>query len=311
MWFPFEVPKEKQVRVIIDTDAGCEADDSFAVVHALLSRRLRIKGLIGAHFGIRNAEGNKESCKEITRLLDLMGMRDAIPVYRGAPYKLPSITKAVSSEGADFIISEAMKDNPLPLFVTCQGPLTDLASAYLKEPKIAERLTAIWIGGDVYPQGGIEFNLSNDVNAAKIIFDSPIPLWQVPKNVYDMVRVSLSELAVKVRPSGALGKYLFDRVIYFNQRYAKRTEWPKGETWVLGDSPSVSLLLDDQSFDFDCLEAPEISNDMSYMIRPGNRKIRVYRNVDSRFILEDFFAKLCLFTQSVSALKDQKESGCK
>ena len=41
-----------------------------------------------------------------------------------------------------------------PLYVALQAGLTDLAVAYLKEPRIAERLTAIWIGGGAYPNGG-------------------------------------------------------------------------------------------------------------------------------------------------------------
>ena len=45
------VPKEKQIRVIIDTDAKNEADDAFAVVQALLTPKLQIKGIIGAHYG--------------------------------------------------------------------------------------------------------------------------------------------------------------------------------------------------------------------------------------------------------------------
>jgi hypothetical protein len=48
-------------------------------------------------------------------------------------------------------------------------------------------------------------------------------------------------------------------------------------------------------FDYDLIEAPEITPDMCYKTKPGNRKIRVYRRVDSRFILEDFYAKLALF----------------
>ena len=38
-------------RVIIDTDAKNEADDQFAIVHALLSPSLEFGGLIAAHFG--------------------------------------------------------------------------------------------------------------------------------------------------------------------------------------------------------------------------------------------------------------------
>ena len=38
-------------RVVIDTDAKNEADDQFAIVHALLSPSLDVRGLIAAHFG--------------------------------------------------------------------------------------------------------------------------------------------------------------------------------------------------------------------------------------------------------------------
>ncbi|MDF2938911.1 MAG: nucleoside hydrolase [Paenibacillaceae bacterium] len=294
---PFEVPEKKQIRVIINADAGCEADDQYAIVHALLSPRLQIKGLIGAHFGLRSATGAEESCREIRQVLELMGMGGGYRVVQGSNHKLPHALTPSPSDGSRLIIEEALKDDPLPLFVIFQGPLTDLASAYLQEPQIADRLTAVWIGGGPYPGGTPEFNLSNDIDAAQVVFQSPIHLWQIPKNVYDSVRVSLAELAVKVRPYGGIGRYLYESVISFNVRYADRPEWPKGEVWILGDSPAVSLLLDDQAFDYDLVEAPSITPDMAYRPQPGSRKIRVYRSVDVRFILEDFYAKLALFAQ--------------
>lgn len=55
MKMPFEVPKQKQIRLIINADAKCEADDQYAIVHAVLSPRLQIKGIVGAHFGTRSA----------------------------------------------------------------------------------------------------------------------------------------------------------------------------------------------------------------------------------------------------------------
>lgn len=93
------------------------------------------------------------------------------------------------------------------------GPLTDIASAYLLEPAIAGRLTVIWIGGGRYPAGGPEFNLGNDIHAANVVFSSPIPLWQVPKNVYEMMPVSFAELECRVLPQGVLGKYLFEQLL--------------------------------------------------------------------------------------------------
>ena len=44
-------------RVIIDTDAKNEADDQFAIVHALLSPSLEVRGLVAAHFGASRSSG--------------------------------------------------------------------------------------------------------------------------------------------------------------------------------------------------------------------------------------------------------------
>lgn len=36
---------------------------------------------------------------------------------------------------------------------------------------------AIWIGGGIYPEGGDEPNLREDIYAAQVLFDSQIPIW--------------------------------------------------------------------------------------------------------------------------------------
>lgn len=59
---------------------------------------------------------------------------------------IPDMQTPVDSEGAQLIIREAMKNDPRPLYSTFLGPLTDMASALLIEPRIADRCTVIWIG---------------------------------------------------------------------------------------------------------------------------------------------------------------------
>ena len=148
--YEFPVPQEKQVRLITDTDAKNEADDQFAVVQALLSPKMDNVGLIAAHFGIdRVADAMEASYHELETILDKMHFQKEGLLYHGAPHALPNKTTPVVSEGAELIVREAMKDDPRRLFVIFLGPLTDLASAYLMEPRIANRLTAIWIGGGV------------------------------------------------------------------------------------------------------------------------------------------------------------------
>ncbi|MDI4646356.1 nucleoside hydrolase [Cohnella hashimotonis] len=298
----FKVPEPKRVRLLMNTDAKNEADDQYAIVHALLTPMFIHKGIIAAHFGTgRTTESMEESYAEVKHVLRLMGDAGEVPVYKGAPNALKEELTPVVSEGAEAIIREALSDDLHRLFVVFLGPLTDLASAYLMEPRIADRLTAIWIGGGPYPHGRHEFNLSNDVHAANVVMASPIPLWQVPQNVYSSMRVSLAELEDRVSPHGEIGKYLFEQLIQFNDDNAHG--WPRGECWGLGDSPAVSLILDDLEFSdgFVTMPAPRITPEMHYVHHQAERLIRVYRNVDVRFTLEDMYAKLALFARKQAA----------
>lgn len=297
--YEFKVPKEKLVRVITDTDAKNEADDQFAIVQALLSPKFDNVGLIAAHYGIgRHRDSMERSYRELEVIFDKMGFEKDI-LFHGADTPLPSASTPVDSEGARLIIREAMKEDGRPLYITFMGPLTDIASAYLLEPKIADRLTVIWIGGGRYPSGGPEFNLGNDIHAANVVFSSPMKVWQVPKNVYEMMPVSFAELELKVRPYGEIGKYLFDQLMEHSMEEGPRkSAFRTGETWVLGDSPAVGLILYEHRFEFDWVNAPLITQDMAYVHTGLNRPIRVYKGIDSRLILEDLFAKLALFEQN-------------
>lgn len=297
--YKFSVPGEKRIRVITNTDAKNEADDQFAIVQTLLSPKFDNVGLIAAHFGTNRVPDSMErSYAELETVMDKMHFEKTGMLYRGATHAMPSRKEPVDSEGARLIIREAMKDDPAPLFVTFMGPLTDLGSALLIEPRIASRLTAIWIGGGIYPHGGIEFNLSNDINAANVVFASKVELWQVPQNVYEMMAVSLAELEYRVRPCGEIGKYLCDQLEAHSYEDQPRTaSFRTGETWVLGDNPSVGLMLYEHRNSFEYISAPFISSDMAYIHQTRNRPIRVYKSIDSRVILEDMYCKLALFAQ--------------
>lgn len=290
--YEFNLREDRKIRVIVNTDAKNEADDQFCIVHSLLTPKFEIKGLIGAQFGTRRTtESMQESVDECKLLVDLMELDT--PVFCGAREEIKSETEYEYSEGARLIVEEAMKDDDKPLYVTFLGPLTDLACAYLHCPEIAGRLTAIWIGGGRYPEGGWEFNLSNDIKAANVVMKSGIELWQVPMNVYTKMLVSYAELQEKVRPYGKVGKYLFDQMMAFDNSIPKNNNgFPSGECWSLGDSPTVGLMLNPQPFNAHEEEAPEIDEDMKYHFTGNGRKIRVYDDINYRFILEDMFMKL-------------------
>ena len=83
MNYHFDCPEHKKIRVIVNTDAKNEADDQFAIVHALLSPKFNVKGLIAAQFGERRTtESMQESYDECVKITSLM--HSEVKTYKGA-----------------------------------------------------------------------------------------------------------------------------------------------------------------------------------------------------------------------------------
>lgn len=298
--YRFTVPETRRVRVIVDTDCKNEADDQFALAHFLMTPRFDIRGAIAAHFGRESRFAQKSNVEasydEILKVMDLMGVSGMCPVVMGAEGPLPDESTPVDSPGAQLIVEEAMRDDERPLYVCLLGAITDLASAYLLEPRIAGRVTGIWVGGGAYPAGGGEFNCSGDINGVNALFQSQMQIWQIPRDVYKQMGVTLSELQARVRPCGDIGRYLFDQMVEFNCEKGKTPgRWPHGETWGLGDQAAIAVLLEDYAaMTYDWTPAPRVRPDGIYEHGQPNRPIRVYRTLDTRMTMEDFYAKLLI-----------------
>lgn len=291
------LPMQKQVRVIISSDVANEADDQYAIVHQLLTPMFDVRGIIAAHFESK-APGTEttmeKSWKELCKLMQAIDIDD-VPILRGCTAPLKGAQDAALSEGVDFLIREALRDDPRPLYVTAQGALTDVAAALRRCPEIGDRLTVVFIGGLPYPAGGVEFNLMQDVEAGRVLMASRAAVWQIPVHVYGTMEVTMAELAARVRPCGRVGRYLYDEMEAYNLENDDAPGLRKGENWCLGDSPVVGALLQcGWRGNFHAETAPLIADDMRYLPNPGGKEIRVYDSVDVRFILEDMYAKLKL-----------------
>lgn len=288
----FTIPTYKQIRVILDTDAACEADDPFAIVHALLSPKLIVKGICATHFASENSM--ERSYEEIKTILTAMEMD--VPVFRGQTGPLSQ--DAAVSEAAAFIAAEAMREDERPLFVLCQGAITNVAKAIEAEPGITERMTIIWIGthGSAYgPAAFREFNAGNDVEAANFVLQRARKLWLVPADVYSTVHIGIAEIERRIAPCGKIGRHLFENLVRYNNSPA--AGWTQGESWSLGDSPAIGLAINPGCGHFTMEHAPRVEVDTASSECPENPVIRIYKDVDSRYILEDLIAKLELFAR--------------
>lgn len=308
-----------RMRVIIDNDFGGDPDGLFELVHHLLSPSVEIRGIIGSHLkagdGFDPSKNTATHARQkIDEVLTIMNLDKTIPVYEGSNSALENKNTPQTSDAANAIIKEAMRtDTKLPLYVVCGAGLTDLASAYLIEPKIARHLTLIWIGGPEYadlavpPPGytSLEYNLGIDVKAVQIIFNqSDIPIWQVPRNAYRQALFPYSSLMLKVKPAGKIGSYLANSITSIMKRISK-ANFQIGETYILGDSPLVLLTALQSSFEADpsssqysLRPSPLINDQGLYEVNTSGRNIRVYKNLDVHLIFEDLLSKLNLFNHN-------------
>lgn len=285
----FDVVDSKKIRVIIDTDTACEADDPFAVAYALMSPKLLVKAIVAEHFARPGSMAESyEAALRVTRAMEF-----PVPVFRGE--EGPGCCGTVS-EGVREIIQEARAEDPHPLFLLCMGALTNIARALKEAPDIAGRVTVVTIGGHPYGLEEIpwkEFNFGNDPDAANAVLQSEAKIWQIPSDVYGSIRVGLAELQEQVMPFGRIGRYLFDQMVSYNA--TPQAAWTAGESWSLGDSPSVAAVLHPACGKTKMQEVRQVNPDTSYSPSSCGKKILVYQDMDSRYLLGDFYAKLHLF----------------
>ena len=283
----FDIPDYKKIRIILDTDAACEADDPFAIVHALLSPKLLVQGIVAEHF---NDEGSMQrSYEEIMTILHAMEME--VPVFKGQPGKMAE--DEVPSEAVEFIRNEALREDTHPLYVLCQGAITNVALALKLYPEIKDKMRVIWIGthGEAPRKAPFrEFNAGNDLEAANLVLTSGVDLWLVPSLVYGTIHIGIAEIERRIKPCGAIGEHLYQQLIDYNM--GPFAGWTQGESWSLGDSPAIALAMNPACGKFKEIPAPVVAEDTSSEVDESRPIIRVYTEIDARYILEDMIAKL-------------------
>ena len=189
-------------RIIIDTDPGI--DDALAILLALASDELTIEGLTVVH-------GNCSMEQGVTNALSVLELagREDIPVYEGCELPLvqpsllapethgntglgyaqlpPPTTEPAAGHAVDFLM-ESTLSAPGEITIVAVGPLTNLALAIRREPKIVEAVREVIImGGAIRHEGNTtplaEFNTFVDPHAAHIVYHSGMPITLTPLDV--------------------------------------------------------------------------------------------------------------------------------
>lgn len=302
-------PGGPRMRVLSDNDYSGDPDGLVQLAHHALSTSVDLVGVIGSHlrkddpFDPSGVTADNAAAKA-TQVLRLAGRTD-VPVVAGSNQGLADRRTPKQSAATDAILAAAHADDERPLYLCCGAGLTEVASAWLLDPTISERLTVVWIGGAEHagvewpPNGtAAEYNTAIDPIAAQVVLnDSDLPVWQVPRDAYRQTLASFDELDAHL--TGPLGRHVFDALDAV-ARMCAGTPYDLGETYCLGDSPLVLLTALQSSFEpwpsssaSVILPAPVLANDGSYTGEVlADRTLRVFTHLDTGMMMRDLYAKL-------------------
>ena len=200
--------------LIIDFDPGL--DDAVCFFMILGSKKFDVLGVcpVSGNKGLEITESNA------LKLCELVGRED-IPVLRGASkgilkgrrtsgnvhgsnglgrnVVLPDPTKKVEKEYAwDFVYRKAVEYNGA-LEILAVGPLTNLGIAFIKYPELHKLIKRIVIMGGGFARGNwtaaAEFNIWADPDAARIVFESGVPMAMMGLDICEKAIVSKEDLS--------------------------------------------------------------------------------------------------------------------
>ena len=249
-------------KVILDVDTGI--DDAFAILYAIESKQLDILGITGVNGNVPIDYVMKNTKK----ILKFMG-NDDIKVYRGASRPLLTepnhefrvhgkdgigngldfitVDDDVESDtfAPDFIIEQAYKHKG-DLTLIMVGPLTNLALAVLKEPRLAEWVNEVVVMGGLVSESGkgnklpnSEFNIFADAEAAKIVFHSGLPVKLISLDV------TLKTFLTRERMEDLKGTKYYDFIVESTEVFRGFSKMRYGiDGCALHDPLTIGVVLD-------------------------------------------------------------------
>ncbi|MGB3537311.1 MAG: nucleoside hydrolase [Mesorhizobium sp.] len=224
-------------RIIIDTDPG--QDDAVAILLALGSAEIEVAGItcVAGNVPLKLTENNARKICELAGRPDIRVFAGAIrPLIRqlvtaeevhgqtgldGPPLPEP-VMKLQDQYAVDFIVETLMGEESGSITLCALGPLTNLALALIREPRIAPRIREIVLMGGGFFEGGnitpaAEFNIYVDPHAADVVLKSGVPIVMMPLDVTHKAMTTAKRTA-EIRNLGtSVGRAVADMLEFYER----------------------------------------------------------------------------------------------
>jgi purine nucleosidase len=209
--------------VIFDTDIGTDVDDILALAVLAKSPELKL-------IGVTTVYGNTPLRARITKVTcDLLGCADTdvligeketltgrqIAWAGHEGYGVPNLDKAEVSTtpgAVDYLLEKANRFAG-ELEVLATGPLTNIASAIKKDAAAFSKIKHLYLMGGAFWLNRPEHNIKSDPEAAKIVFDSGIPITALGLDVTLRVLLEANDLREIAKVGRGVGPLLEDQIL--------------------------------------------------------------------------------------------------
>lgn len=312
-------------HIIFDTDPGI--DDSLAILLALASPELVIDGIVTVHGNV----STEQTTENALAILEL-ARAGHIPVYKGCDLplvkdsllspethgdkglgyaQLPSPqSKPQLKHGSDFLIDSIMSQ-PGEITLIAIGPLTNVALAIRKEPRIVENVREVFVMGGALQHAGnttalAEFNTYVDPHASHVVFHSGMPITLTPMDVTYQCIFTKDDLNRLLKIDSPITKYIADSTRFYMEFH---DEYQKIDGCVINDPLTLALTFTPEICDYrELVVDVDISTGVglgntfadfyNYEKKPANMKVAM--GVRPRMFMELFLERMEKLAKSIA-----------
>ncbi|MBM4761295.1 nucleoside hydrolase [Bacillus sp. B15-48] len=268
-------------RVILDCDPG--HDDAIAIILAASKvSNLKIEAITTV---AGNVEVEKNTLNAL-KVCDIIGLED-VPVAQGADRPLikerqiaeeihgetgldgpalPEIPtkKVIEQHAVDLIIEKVLEsDGDITLVPT--GPLTNIALAMIREPKIVPKIKEIVLmGGGTFGNWtpAAEFNIWVDAEAAKVVFESGVPIAMFGLDVTHQALATNDIINDLAKIDNDVADFVVELLKFFAKTYKEVFDFDGGP---IHDACTVAYLIDPSIFEMKHVHVGvETKGDLTY-----------------------------------------------
>lgn len=287
--------------VILSTDVGNEIDDQWAITYLLTQPGFDVLGIASAHAPSLPEPAAHNTYKVLREVVEQrLGLTVHPPLLEGSSLPLANGTTPQRSAAASFIVEQSrLFSSEHRLNVLVIGAATDMASALLIDPTVADRVRVVAMAfKNLQPEGAHEYNEQNDPEAWRLLLASRTPIVVGTGDVCtQFLSLTYEQAHTLLQNHGPVAAWLWEdyqRWYYSNVKPLRVADFSK--SWVIWDIITLAYLRGLATAE--AVPRPELDQRMNF-VRPAKEAFpgtfASIQHVDSAKLWAEFLSGLDQF----------------